>query len=165
MLALPGGESTTMSLLLDDTGLREPLRQAVLPISQGGGGLPVLATCAGVILIARELLHDDGSLKVRTLHLLDAAADRNAYGRQVQSFEAELAVDWDVLGLPGEAPAFHAVFIRAPRIVQPGPAVRTAASFNGDAVLVRQENILAAAFHPELSGDPRLHRAVLGWSN
>jgi len=165
VLAMPGGETTTMSMLLDDAGLRQPLAELISPRGIGGGGLPVLATCAGAILLARDVARDEGSVKVRPLGLLDAVVERNAYGRQVDSFEAELAVDWAVLdGAPG-SPSFHGVFIRAPLIRQPGPAVQTAARHRGEIVLVRQENILAATFHPELSGDSRLHAAVLAFGS
>lgn len=163
LLCMPGGESTTMSLLLSSSGLREPLRQAI------AGGLPVLATCAGAILLAQRLEGDSGSLKVEPIGLLDLTVDRNAYGRQNESFEAGLEIDWT--GLPGRSAGgsqpFHAVFIRAPRFQLPGPQVRVLASFQpaaaaAEPVLVRQGNIIAAAFHPELSGDDRIHRAALG---
>ncbi len=163
LLALPGGESTTMSLLLDSTGLRQPLAEALTSRGRGGRGLPTLATCAGVILLARDLLHDDGSIQVRPLSVLDATVDRNAYGRQVHSFEAQLDVDWAALGVSGEQPPLHGVFIRAPRISAPGPGVAVAAVHAGQTVLVRQDNILAATFHPELTGDTRLHEAVLNF--
>lgn len=156
MICLPGGESTTMSLLLDDTGLREPLRAAI------AGGLPTLATCAGAILLARELRGDSGSMRVEPLGLLDAVVNRNAYGRQVNSFTTELDVDWAALDAP-DGGALHGVFIRAPRIEQPGPDVQPVVFLNGTPVAVRQGNILACEFHPELAGDPRLHAAVLAW--
>lgn len=154
-LILPGGESTTLSLLLDAANLRERLRELI------AGGLPTLATCAGVILLARSLIHDLGSIKVRPLELLDATADRNAYGRQVDSFEAEVAVDWSMLGLATGDPTFRGIFIRAPGLRDLGPSVRIAGRLDGDPVLLRQGNVLASAFHPELSGDPRLHEALL----
>lgn len=154
-LILPGGESTTLSLLLDAANLREPLRELI------AAGLPTLATCAGVILLARRLTHDLGSIKVRPLALLDAAVDRNAYGRQVDSFEAEVAVDWSVLGLATDDPAFRGIFIRAPGLRDLGPSVHVAARLDGEPVLLRQGSVLASAFHPELAGDPRLHEALL----
>ena len=157
VLCLPGGESTTMSLLLDETGLRAPLRNAVV------SGLPTLATCAGAILLARELKGDTGSIQVEPLGLLDAVVNRNAYGRQVNSFTAELSVDWTALDAP-DSGAFPGVFIRAPRIEEPGPGVKPVAFLDGAAVAVRQGNILATEFHPELANDPRLHAAVLAWS-
>jgi 5'-phosphate synthase pdxT subunit len=116
-----------------------------------------------VILLARQLGHDSGSIKVQPLGLLDAVADRNAYGRQVDSFEAELEVDWPALGLPGEQGTFHGVFIRAPQLIAPGPALKPVAAHNGVLALARQDNILAATFHPELTDDLRLHQAVLAF--
>jgi len=154
-LLMPGGESTTMSLLLDSSGLRQPLIELI------GGGLPILATCAGAILLARQLRHDNGSIRVHTLGLLDATVDRNAYGRQVDSFESALRVDWAALGADQNGGDFHGVFIRAPQISAPGPAVAPVAWHDDEVVAVRQGNIVAAAFHPELSGDARLHQAVL----
>jgi pyridoxal 5'-phosphate synthase pdxT subunit len=161
-LAMPGGESTTMSLLLDASGLRQPLAEALSPTARGGGGLPVLATCAGVILLAQRLEGDSGSVKVQPLGLLDATVSRNAYGRQVDSFEAPLDIDWAALGTEGSAAQFHGVFIRAPRIVACGAKVQTACQLDGEPVLLRQGHLLAATFHPELSADLRLHAALLG---
>jgi len=155
-LVMPGGESTTMSLLLDATGLRAPIAKLI------ADGLPVLATCAGVILLARELRRDNGSVRVQTLGLLDTIVDRNAYGRQVNSFEAELEMDWSVLGLADNGHRLHGVFIRAPQIAEYGSGVKPVARLGPEVVAVRQENIVATAFHPELSGDPRLHAALLG---
>ncbi|MCH7471763.1 pyridoxal 5'-phosphate synthase glutaminase subunit PdxT [bacterium] len=156
-LVLPGGESTTMSLLLDHTGLRNPLRALIT------GGMPTLATCAGVILLAQRLMGDDGSVKVQPFGLLDATVDRNAFGRQADSFEAGLIIDWHALGSDDSQPAFRGVFIRAPRIATPGAQVQIIGQLDSEPVLVRQGNILAATFHPELSGDSRLHAAVLGF--
>jgi 5'-phosphate synthase pdxT subunit len=162
-LCMPGGESTTMSLLLDTTGLRAPLRQALAPAADGGDALPVLATCAGAILLAQRLTGDTGSRKVDPLGLLDATVSRNAFGRQVDSFEADLDADWGILGLPAQAePRFHALFIRAPRFEQVGPQAQVAMRLAGEPVLLRQGHILAGAFHPELSGDSRVHEALLG---
>jgi 5'-phosphate synthase pdxT subunit len=155
-LMLPGGESTTMSLLLEGSGLRQPLTKLIQ------SGLPVLGTCAGAIMLARELRHDDGSVRVKTLGLLDGVIDRNAYGRQVNSFEAELAVDWAALGIEDGRRQFHGVFIRAPQIADYGEGVQPVAYLGSEVVAVRQGNIVAATFHPELSGDERLHAAVLG---
>lgn len=154
-LMMPGGESTTMSLLLDSSGLRAPLTELIK------AGLPVLATCAGAIMLARELRHDNGSVKVETLGLLDAVVDRNAYGRQVNSFEAQLLVDWAALGIDDWRSEFHGVFIRAPQITEYAEHVKPIARLDGEVVAVRQGNIVAATFHPELSGDERLHAAVL----
>ena len=153
MLCLPGGESTTMSMLLDASGLREPLTAAIRT------GLPVLATCAGMILLARGLKNDSGSVQVRPLGLLDATIDRNAYGRQVDSFEDSIRVDWAALDSADSGP-MNGVFIRAPRILEHGESAREVAWHGGECVMLRQGNILAAAFHPEIALDPRLHSAL-----
>jgi 5'-phosphate synthase pdxT subunit len=144
-LILPGGESTTLSMLLESTGLFDALvdRLAV-------DALPVLGTCAGLVLVADEVL--GGRPDQRTFGLLDAVVRRNGYGRQLQSFETEL-----VLG-SGEGPALPAVFIRAPLVVSAGPAVEVLAELDGVPVLVRQGAVLASAFHPELTSDRRIHR-------
>jgi len=158
-LMLPGGESTTMSLLLDSAGLREPLSDLI------AGGLPVLATCAGVILLADELEGDSGSLPVTPLGLLKATVNRNAYGRQVNSFESALNVDWAALDADNSAAQYHGVFIRAPQISRWRPGVVPVAWQDDDVVAVRQDHIVAATFHPELTDDPRLHAAVLNLAN
>jgi 5'-phosphate synthase pdxT subunit len=145
-LVLPGGESTTISKGMAREGLFEPLRERVR------AGMPVLGTCAGAILLAREVENHP----VPTLGLLDLTAVRNAYGTQVDSFAAP--VD------PGADPAFaglRCVFIRAPRLRAPGPAVEVLARVDGEPVLVRQGRILAATFHPELTDDPRVHAALV----
>ena len=152
-LLLPGGESTTMSKLLRQGGLFEPLRERL------AGGLPVLATCAGLILLARELAPEAAGTVPATLGLLDVAVHRNDYGRQVDSFEAELRVP-----LAGPRP-FPGVFIRAPRILRVGPSVEPIAFLGDQVVGVRTGSQWGLAFHPELSGDLRLHRAWLAsWS-
>jgi 5'-phosphate synthase pdxT subunit len=143
-LALPGGESTTIDKLLDSSGLREPVATLVRD------GMPTFATCAGLIVLAREVT--DGRPDQRPLGLLDVAVRRNGYGRQVDSFEAALVVK----GLPGGA--FEGVFIRAPVIETAGDDVETLAEHDGKPVLVRQGSIWAATFHPELSGDLRIHQ-------
>lgn len=147
-LVLPGGESTTMSNLLLSSGVAEPLRELI------ADGLPVLATCAGLILLASEVL--DGRPDQLHLGALDVTVQRNGYGRQLNSFETEL----DITGL--DAP-FHGVFIRAPRIeaVSSPGALEELAEFDGDPVLVRQGSIVAATFHPELADDVRLHAMFL----
>ncbi len=141
-LVLPGGESTTMSRLLDTAGLRAPLSDMLAQ------GLPVLGTCAGMILLAVDVL--DGQPEQRSLDRVDIAVRRNGYGRQVDSFE----IDIDVAGL--EAP-FHAVFIRAPRVERHGAAVDVLASCDGVPVLLQQGPVLVASFHPELTDDLRVH--------
>jgi 5'-phosphate synthase pdxT subunit len=145
-IVLPGGESTTMSKLLELSGLFDPLAERLLD------GMPAFGTCAGLILLSSRIL--DGRPDQRSFGVLDVDVRRNAFGRQVDSFETELAVD----GLAGEFPA---VFIRAPAIERVGDDVDVLARVDGHAVLCRQGHVLAAAFHPELSDDLRLHRLFL----
>jgi pyridoxal 5'-phosphate synthase pdxT subunit len=135
-IVIPGGESTTMTLGIEREGLAEPLRELVL------SGRPTLGTCAGLIMLDRD-----------HLGLLDVTARRNAFGRQLHSFEAEL--DLKELG------ALHAVFIRAPWVDEHGDGVEVLAEVDGHPVAVRQGNILAVAFHPELTDDRGLHRWLL----
>jgi pyridoxal 5'-phosphate synthase pdxT subunit len=145
-LVIPGGESTTISLLLDSFLLREPL------IAMARGGLPIWGTCAGMIMLARGV--EDP--KVHTLELMDLRVQRNAFGRQVDSFEADLPVP--ALG----EPPFHAVFIRAPVVEGVGDGVEPLARLpDGRIVAARQGRWLATAFHPELTEDPRFHRLFL----
>jgi 5'-phosphate synthase pdxT subunit len=138
-LVLPGGESSTMLRLLASTGLREPLEAFVRE-------RPVLGTCAGLILLAREA----DRLPAPTLGVLDVTAARNAWGRQVHSFTG--AVEAPALG-----GAVTGVFIRAPRLTRVGPGVEVIARYQGEPVGVRQGNVVALAFHPELTGDRRAH--------
>jgi 5'-phosphate synthase pdxT subunit len=142
-LVLPGGESTTMTMLMERVGLLGPIRKAIQD------GMPVLATCAGMIVLAREIT--DAMDGQQGLGLLDIAVRRNGYGRQVDSFEADL----DITGLAGKP--FPGVFIRAPLVESTGN-VEVMATYDGHAVAVRQGRIIALGFHPELSGDLRLHR-------
>lgn len=145
-LILPGGESTTMSNLLTSTGLFEPLQSRVR------AGLPVFGTCAGMILLAKKIV--DGRTDQKSLQVMDITVRRNAYGRQVDSFETELAVDGFDAPLP-------AVFIRAPAIESCGVDVRVFASVGGSPCLVEQGNALAVSFHPELTDDRRVHEHFL----
>ena len=147
-MVLPGGESTTMSLLLQSSGLFDPLSARL------ADGMPAFGTCAGMILLATEVL--DGRPDQRSFGVIDLAVRRNAFGRQVDSFEASL----DVEGLAGGP--VPAVFIRAPFVERTGPGVEVLASVDGHPVLCRQGPVLTAAFHPELSGDLRLHQLFLG---
>src|SRR5262245_40673355 len=143
-LIIPGGESTTMLKLMADAQLVEPIKRFAAE------GKPIFGTCAGAIVLAREVSNPDQE----SLDLIDIGIERNAYGRQVDSFvgEAEMSIE----GGPMEA-----VFIRAPRIRRTGPAVEILGRLGDEPVLVRQKNILAATFHPELSRDDRAHRLLL----
>jgi pyridoxal 5'-phosphate synthase pdxT subunit len=133
-LVIPGGESTTMTLGIEREGLAEPLRELI------SSGVPTLGTCAGMIMLDRD-----------HLGLLDVSARRNAFGRQVQSFEADVEVE----GLDGGP--LRAVFIRAPWVDEYGEDVEVLAEIEGHPVAVRQGNMLAVAFHPELTEDERIH--------
>ncbi|MGI8929957.1 MAG: pyridoxal 5'-phosphate synthase glutaminase subunit PdxT [Candidatus Limnocylindria bacterium] len=145
-LILPGGESTTMRSLIDEYGLRDP----ILSLARTGAAL--LGTCAGMILLADR--NSDGDEPV--FALLDVEVRRNGYGRQLDSFETDLAVP-----ALGEAP-LHAVFIRAPMVTGVGPQAEVLATdAEGNPVAVRQGRVLATAFHPELTGDRRLHRLLV----
>lgn len=143
-LIIPGGESTTISRLLDLSGLRAPMAERI------AAGLPVLGTCAGMILLATDVA--DGRPDQRSFAAIDIGVRRNGYGRQVESFEADL----DMAGLPGSP--FHAVFIRAPRVERCGPDVEVLATYDGDVMACRQRNVVATTFHPELTDDLRFHR-------
>ena len=141
-LIVPGGESTVIGKLATRYGLLEPLRE------RAAAGLPVLGTCAGMIFLARDVEGPPQDL----LGVLDVRVRRNAFGRQVASFEAEV----DVKGVDGGPVA--GAFIRAPWVADAGPEVDVLAEVEGKVVAVRQGNLLATAFHPELSGEVRLHR-------
>jgi 5'-phosphate synthase pdxT subunit len=141
-LVIPGGESTTMTLGVEREGLAQPLRE--LAGRDGLGGIPILGSCAGLIMLDRE-----------HLGIMDILAERNAFGRQLQSFEADLTVT----GLEGGL--LRGVFIRAPWIAEHGPEVEILAEVDGRAVAARQGRVLAVAFHTELGHDDRLHRLLL----
>jgi 5'-phosphate synthase pdxT subunit len=144
-LILPGGESTTMRRLIDRWGLARP----ILDLAESGA--PLYGTCAGMIVLAREIADGDPPV----LPLLDVTVQRNAFGRQLDSFETEL----DVPVLGGQP--VHGVFIRAPIIERIGPGVDVLARLDdGRIVAVRERNILATAFHPELAGETRFHRLL-----
>ncbi len=146
-IVIPGGESTTICRLLDVFELREPLRQRL------SAGLPAFGSCAGMIVLAAEIL--DGRPDQRPLGALDVTVRRNAFGRQVDSFETDLEIS-GVAGGP-----VHAVFIRAPWVERSGPSVTVLAAVGEHPVAVRQGNVLATSFHPEVSGDDRLHALFL----
>jgi 5'-phosphate synthase pdxT subunit len=140
-LVIPGGESTTMTLGIEREGLAEPLRELI------GRGTPTLGTCAGLIMLDRD-----------HLGLLDIVAERNAFGRQVKSFESDIDLD-------GIGNAFHGVFIRAPWVSEHGDGVEVLAEVDGHPVAVSAGNVLAVAFHPEIDGDTRLHEWLLARVN
>jgi pyridoxal 5'-phosphate synthase pdxT subunit len=137
-LIIPGGESTVMTLGIEREGLAQPLRELV------DDGTPVLGTCAGMIMLDRD-----------HLDVLDVRARRNSFGRQLRSFEADL----ELAGIDGGP--VHAVFIRAPWVDEHGDAVDVLARVDGHPVAVRQGNVIAVAFHPELAGETRLHELLL----
>ena len=137
-LVIPGGESTTMTLGIEREGLAEPLR------ALAANGVPILGTCAGMIMLDRD-----------HLGLLDIRVRRNAFGRQLRSFEADL----ELIGVDGGP--VHAVFIRAPWVEDVGPEVEVLAAIDEHPVAVRQGRLLAVSFHPELTGESRLHELLL----
>ena len=144
-LVLPGGESTAMRRLIDRWGLRQPI------LDLAAGGAPLFGTCAGMIILATEIAGGEEPV----LPLLDVTVERNAFGRQLDSFETDLGVP-----LLGDQPV-HGVFIRAPVIERVGPEVDVMARLDdGRVVAVRQRNVIATAFHPELAGETRFHRLV-----
>jgi pyridoxal 5'-phosphate synthase pdxT subunit len=145
-LIIPGGESTTISRLMLDFGLMQPIRDLA------ESGLPILGTCAGMVMLAREV----PSFNLETLGLMNITVRRNVFGSQVDSFESDLEVP-----ALGQKP-FHAIFIRAPVIEKSDSRVEILAELgNGTAVAARQGKLVALAFHPELTGDPRFHRYYL----
>ncbi|MCE9621245.1 MAG: pyridoxal 5'-phosphate synthase glutaminase subunit PdxT [Actinomycetia bacterium] len=141
-LIMPGGESTTMSRLLETSGLFDELKGRL------SDGMPVFGTCAGMILLATDVL--DGRPDQRSFGAIDITVQRNGYGRQVDSFETDIDVD-------GFVAPFHAVFIRAPKVVAVGAGVNVVASHDGVPVLALQGHVMVASFHPELTADNRLH--------
>ena len=143
-LAIPGGESTTINRLARGHGLVEPIRE------RARDGMPVLGTCAGMIVMAKRV---DGGEPL--LELLDIRVARNAYGRQVESFEADVEAPTVAAG------TLRGVFIRAPAVVEVGDGVEVLAEHDGRPVAVRHDNLIAAAFHPELAGDGTLHELML----
>ena len=146
-LIIPGGESTTIGKLLNEWNMLEPLRQRILD------GMPVYGSCAGLILLCRDIENSDQP----RLGVLDATVRRNAFGRQVDSFETNLSIP--EIG----ADPLPAVFIRAPVITGVGAGVKELAEVDGQAVAVRQNNILATSFHPELTPDTRMHSYFLSF--
>jgi pyridoxal 5'-phosphate synthase pdxT subunit len=149
-LVLPGGETTAQRKLAQTYGLWEPLERL------GRQGIPILATCAGLILLAKRIDGKTGS----SLDLLDVDVQRNAYGRQVFSFETSLPIP-RLAGILDGPKSFRAIFIRAPRIVRAGEGVSVLGSHQGEPVAVEQGSILGVSFHPELTDDPRFHTYFL----
>ncbi len=152
-LVIPGGESTTMTLGIAREGLGEPLRELIAgaPVDGRGrrgrvGGVPVLGSCAGLIMLDRE-----------HLAVMDIRAERNAFGRQIKSFEADV----ELHGISDRARPLRGVFIRAPWIAEYGPGVEILGVLDGHAVAAREGDVVAVAFHPELTADDRLHRLLL----
>ena len=145
-LVMPGGESTTMSRLLSTAGLFDPLAARL------ADGLPVFGTCAGMILLATDVL--DGRPDQRSFAAIDLSVRRNGYGRQVDSFEDDIDVE-------GFDPGYHAVFIRAPKVERTGAGVAVLAELDGVPVLARQGRVMVASFHPELTDDHRVHAMFL----
>jgi 5'-phosphate synthase pdxT subunit len=146
-LVMPGGESTTMSHLLVTSGLFESIDARLKQ------GMPVLGTCAGMILLAKGVL--DGRSDQKSFGAIDIDVKRNAYGRQIDSFETDIKVD-------GLVEDFHAVFIRAPQIARCGEGVTVLARHGQDIVLARQGSVMVASFHPELTSDTRIHSLFTG---
>jgi len=145
-LVMPGGESTTMARLLETSQMFDELSARI------SAGMPVFGTCAGMILLAKEVL--DGRTDQRSFGAIDIGVRRNGYGRQVDSFETDVEVS-------GLDRPFHAVFIRAPKVVTTGTAVEVLATHDGVPVLARQGHIMVASFHPEITADARLHQMFL----
>ncbi len=143
-LIIPGGESTTIGKLIDEYGFTPELKRF------GAAGMPVFGTCAGLIILSARVKGRHGTV----LGLADVTVERNAFGRQVDSFERDLAVE----GIADEGRPFRAVFIRAPVMEETGPPVEVMASLEEGAVMARQGTLLLGAFHPELTDDERIHR-------
>jgi len=145
-LVIPGGESTTISMLLDSNGMRAPIETCIAQ------GMPIFGTCAGMIVLAKEVI--GGRDDQIPLGAIDISVRRNAFGRQLESFESDI----DVVGL--EQP-FPSIFIRAPVVETVGPGVQVYAKVDGKIVLCGTESVLVASFHPELSNDGRIHEMFL----
>jgi 5'-phosphate synthase pdxT subunit len=158
-LVMPGGESTTMSRLLHTAGLYAPLAARI------ADGMPIFGTCAGMILLATEVL--DGRPDQSSFGAIDLSVRRNGYGRQIDSFEGDIELGSELGSEPdaatglGASGPFHAVFIRAPRVERTGPLVTVLATLDDTPVLAQQGRVLVASFHPELTNDTRLHQYFL----
>ncbi|ONN27951.1 glutamine amidotransferase [Thermosipho affectus] len=143
-LVIPGGESTTMIRIMKMVNLYEKLRERI------SNGFPVFGTCAGMILLSKEVVN----FKQDSLKVIDIKVERNAYGRQVDSFETEVEIK-------GFEKAYKAVFIRAPKVVGYGNDVEVLSTYENSPILLRQKNVLVASFHPELTDDTRVHKYFL----
>lgn len=152
-LIIPGGESTTIGKLLRRFGLRD------LIIERAKKGMAVWGTCAGAILLAKKIV---GKQQADSLELMDIEVERNAYGRQLDSFETQLEFDLGVAGRAYAGPGVPGVFIRAPRIVSIGKDVKILAEYKGEVVAARQKNLLATNFHPEMTDNLEVHRYFVG---
>jgi 5'-phosphate synthase pdxT subunit len=144
-LVIPGGESTTMCKLLDHYNIGEEIAR------KAKDGMPILGTCAGLVILSKSGCREVAKTRQKLLGLIDIEVERNAFGRQKQSFEAELEIP--VLGKE----KYHAVFIRAPAIKKTGKDIKVLAEYNGKIVAAQKDNIIVLAFHPELTGDIRMH--------
>lgn len=153
-LIIPGGESTVMSRLCDRYELWEPLREKI------AGGMGALGTCAGLILLSKNIEGATRNFQQKTLGLLDVDVARNAYGAQLDSFETDVEMESEY-SIEYSQETMRAVFIRAPRIVRCGENVEVVVRHKGEPVAVRQGNIVASAFHPEIAGEARLHELWL----
>jgi 5'-phosphate synthase pdxT subunit len=148
-IVIPGGESTTIGALAETYGVFEPLRKSI------AAGMPAFGSCAGAILLAGEIV--DGRPDQRCLQGIDMTVRRNGYGRQVDSFEADLEIE-GITDIPSRSGPLRAIFIRAPWIEHVGTDVRVLARYGGRIVAARHGDVLATAFHPEISGDHRVHQ-------
>lgn len=156
-LIIPGGESTTIGKLLRRFGLREE----IIKLAKSGK-LAVWGTCAGAILLAKKIV---GMEQADSLNLMDIEVERNAYGRQLDSFETQIEFDLGTYGRDYFGPGIPGVFIRAPRIVSIGKNVKILAEYKGEVVAARQKNLLATNFHPELTDSLEVHRYFVGMCN
>ena len=147
-LILPGGESTTMTILFDRWGFREAISDFV------ARGKPVWGTCAGAIMLGSKVVDNDETVDVEPLGAIDVTVDRNAFGRQVDSFEACVTLELS----PGILERFTGIFIRAPRFRDVGAGARVTGKLGGEPVMIEQGNVIISSFHPELTGDLRIHR-------
>ena len=145
-LIIPGGESTTMSFLIESSGIFDALRKS------SDNGMPILGTCAGMILLSSKII--DGRSDQKHLSLIDIETRRNGYGRQIDSFESDLSIE----GFDG---SFRGVFIRAPLVEKVGSKVEVLSQVNGRPVMCKQGSVLVTSFHPELADDDRIHAEFL----